>query len=60
MKIKTNIRAGKGGASGTGQNGTNSGGTSSGVDNTTTADVSGPTNNTVGFYVPPTSRCVGI
>ena len=57
MKIKTNIRAGKGGASGTGQNG---GGGSTSTDSTNTADSSGPTNNTVGFYIPPTSRCVGI
>jgi hypothetical protein len=56
MKIKTNIRAGKGGATGTGQNGTNSGGVNGGADNTT-AETS--TNNTVGFYVPPVNRCPG-
>lgn len=60
MKIKTNIRAGKGGASGTGQNGTNSGGTNGGLDNTSTTDTSGSINNTVVYYVPPTSRCPGI
>jgi len=46
MKIKTNVRAGSGGTS------TNSGGVNGGH--------SSQTNNTVGFYVPPISRCVGI
>jgi hypothetical protein len=55
LKIKTNIRAGKGGASGTGQNGNSS----TTPDPTQTADSSGPTNNTTGFYLPPTSRCPG-
>jgi hypothetical protein len=52
MKVKTNIRAGKGGA-----------------DDTAPEDVSGQnqnqkqkgkTTNTVVYYYPPVSRCVGI
>jgi hypothetical protein len=39
MKIKSNIRAGKGSAGG---------------------GHSSQANNTVSFYVPPVSRCVGI
>ena len=55
MKIKSNVRAGSGGASGSGQN------SKSGVStDSSTVDTSGPINNTVGFYVPPVSRCVGI
>ncbi len=45
MKIKTNIRAGKGGASGVGKN--------SGL-STDSVDVV-----VVPVYVPPTNRCVG-
>jgi hypothetical protein len=45
MKIKTNLRAGKGGASGVGKN---SKGTTEGV------EVETPST-----YVPPVSRCVG-
>jgi hypothetical protein len=49
MKIKTNVHAGKGGsASGGG------GGGSGGGHNSSQA------NNTVGLYIPPVSRCVGI
>lgn len=45
MKIKSNIRAGKGGASGVGKNSSN---------NTPEVEV-----ETVEVYVPPVSRCVG-
>jgi hypothetical protein len=55
MKIKTNIRAGKGGASGTGQNGN-----SSSTPDATQAPEASPPNNTVVYYVPPIARCVGI
>ncbi|MEQ1758394.1 MAG: hypothetical protein ABL986_08765 [Vicinamibacterales bacterium] len=44
MKIKTNIRAGKGGASGAGKN------RSSSTDSVDTTPV----------YVPPVSRCTGL
>jgi hypothetical protein len=54
MKIKSNVRAGSGGASGTGQNSKSKSGVS--TDSTNTGEI----NNTVGFYVPPVSRCVGI
>ena len=60
MKVKTNVRAGQGGSTstsvdtststgGTGGGGTNSGGVNS-----------NKVNNTVVYYVPPVSRCVGI
>jgi hypothetical protein len=58
MKIQTNIRAGSGGTSGTGQNGTNSGGAKSGLDNpvgTETVKAPAPV-----IYYAPVSRCVGI
>lgn len=45
MKIKTNIRAGKGGATGAGKNRSSS---------TDSVDVV-----VVPVYVPPTNRCVG-
>lgn len=48
MKIKTNIRAGSGSAN---TGGANSGGT---------GGHNSETNNTVAFYVPPVSRCVGL
>ena len=48
MKIKTNVRAGKGGASGAGQN-SKGGGTETEVQT-----------EPVYTYVPPVSRCVGI
>lgn len=46
MNVKTNVRAGKGGASGVGKN--SKGGTST--------DSTDP----VPVYVPPVSRCVGV
>jgi hypothetical protein len=57
MKIKSNVRAGSGGASGSGQNGKNSGGTS--TDSTNAAEIN---NTVVTYYVSPlaVSRCVGI
>ena len=54
MKIKTNLRAGKGGASGSGQNG------NGGTDNTAVDTSSNQAAGTVGFYYPPVSRCPGI
>lgn len=50
MKVKTNIRAGKGGASGVGQN-SKGGGT-----DTPEVEVQSPEP----VYVPPVSRCAGI
>jgi hypothetical protein len=47
MKIKSNLRAGSGGGS------VNTGGASGGGHNSSI-------NNTVSFYIPPVSRCVGI
>jgi hypothetical protein len=47
MKIKSNVRAGSGGASGTGQNSKGLG-----VDSVVVAPAP--------VYVPPVSRCVGI
>ena len=52
MKIKTNLRAGKGGATGTGQNG------NGGTDNTT-VETSDKTAGTVTYYAPTVSRCPG-
>ena len=49
MKIKTNIRAGSGSANSGGANGGGAGGGHSSQANTT-----------VGFYLPPVSRCVGL
>jgi hypothetical protein len=56
MKIKTNIRAGQGGSTSTSVDTSTStgGGTNSGGVN------SNKINNTVSFYVAPTSRCVGL
>ena len=54
MKIKTNLRAGKGGASGSGQNG------NGGTDNTTGDTSSNQATGTVGFFYPPVSLCPGI
>jgi hypothetical protein len=54
MKIKSNVRAGSGGTSGTGQNSKSKSSTS--TDSTNTTEI----NNTVVYYVPPVSRCVGI
>jgi hypothetical protein len=57
MKIKTNIRAGQGGSTtsgGVNSGGVNAGGASGGGKN------SSGINNTVGFYVPPTTRCAGL
>jgi hypothetical protein len=51
MKIKSNVRAGSGGASGGGQNGTTSG---------ATGGHSSQAVGTTGFYFPAVSRCVGI
>jgi hypothetical protein len=50
MKIKTNLRAGKGGDSGAGKNG----GTS-----TDSVDTSSQSSGTVVYYNPPVSRCPG-
>lgn len=51
MQVKTNLRAGKGGASGAGKN-------SKGTDNTPSApEVELP--DPVPVYVPAVSRCVG-
>ena len=44
MKVKTNLRAGSGGGGGGGGGGGHS----------------SQANNTVGLYIPPVSRCVGI
>lgn len=46
MKVKSNLRAGAGGGGGGGGGGGNS--------------RSSQINNTVAFYIPPVSRCVGI
>jgi hypothetical protein len=48
MKVKTNIRAGKGGASGSGQN-------SKGQPDVPEVEIEDP----VPVYVPPVSRCTG-
>jgi hypothetical protein len=48
MKIKSNVRAGSGSAKASANSNAKVGGHSS------------QTNNTVAFYVPPISRCVGI
>ncbi|MGE0451830.1 MAG: hypothetical protein AB7Q29_19815 [Vicinamibacterales bacterium] len=53
MNIKTNIRAGKGGASGAGKNGK-----SSGADNAPEVEIEVETPEIV--YVPPVSRCTGL
>jgi hypothetical protein len=61
MKIKSNVRAGSGGASGSGQN--SKSGLSTDSTSTQTADTSGTINNTVvTYYAAPStvSRCVGI
>jgi len=50
MKVKTNLRAGKGGASGNGQN--------SGLNDTVPVYV--PPVYVPPVYVPPVSRCVGL
>ena len=52
MKIKTNLRAGKGGASGAGQNGSTS--------TDSTAQSSDKINNAVFSSFPVVSRCPGI
>jgi hypothetical protein len=56
MKIKTNIRAGQGGSTSTSVDTSTStgGGANSGGVN------SNKINNTVGFYLPAASRCVGL
>jgi hypothetical protein len=58
MKIKSNVRAGSGGSNSGGVNSKSNSGVS--VDSTQTADAGGKINNTIGFYIPPVSRCVGI
>jgi hypothetical protein len=50
MKIKSNVRAGSGGNSSA----------SSANSNAKVGGHSSQINNTVSFYVPPISRCVGI
>ncbi|MDB5880750.1 MAG: hypothetical protein JWP43_628 [Ramlibacter sp.] len=57
MKIKSNVRAGSGSTNSGGVNSKSKSGLS--VDSTS-VDTSGTINNTVSFYVPPVSRCVGI
>ncbi|MDB5880751.1 MAG: hypothetical protein JWP43_629 [Ramlibacter sp.] len=57
MKIKSNVRAGSGGTTSGGVNSKSKSGLS--VDSTA-VDTSGSINNTVVYYVPPVSRCVGI
>jgi hypothetical protein len=54
MKIKSNVRAGSGGASGGGQNG--GGGAGGGGVGGHSSQAAG----TVNFYVPLVNRCVGI
>jgi hypothetical protein len=65
MKVKTNVRAGQGGSnsvdtSTTSQNGVNAGGVNSGGVNGGGGGGGGKTTNTVVYYAPAISRCVGI